>query len=122
MLVFAAPMSDADRRGPERVPILGALQGEIMTFQPVLVREIGQGGVTVETQFPLQLDSLHELRLTLARKSVIVKGRVVHSRISDVDQEIVMYRTGLEFVDVPDRILEAIKEFLEAVKTDRTGV
>lgn len=115
-------MSDADRRGPERVPILGALQGEIMTFQPVLVREIGQGGVTVETQFPLQLDSLHELRLTLARKSVIVKGRVVHSRISDVDQEIVMYRTGLEFVDVPDRILEAIKEFLEAVKTDRTGV
>ena len=60
-------MADADRRGAERVPILGDLQGEIMVFQPMLIRDISKSGVTVETRFPLHLDSLHDLRLTLAK-------------------------------------------------------
>ena len=72
-----------------------------MVFQPMLIREISRAGATVETRFPLHLNSLHDLRLTLGDKSVIVKGRVVHSRISDVDQDIVTYRTGLEFVERP---------------------
>lgn len=36
-----------------------------MVFQPVAIREIGRGGAQVETVFPLQLDSLHDFRLTL---------------------------------------------------------
>jgi hypothetical protein len=113
-------MSDATRR-TERVPILGALQGEIMVFQPMLIRDIATAGVTVETRFPLHLDSLHEVRMTLGRVSIVLKGRVVHSRISDVDQDIVSYLSGLEFVEVPARSLEAIQEFLAGVKADRHG-
>ncbi len=111
-----------DKRDTERVSILGELQGEMMVFQPMLIKEISRGGATVETRFPLHLNSLHDLRLMLGTKSVVVKGRVVHSRISDVDQDIVTYRTGLEFVELSDRVTSAIAEFLEAVKTDRSGV
>ena len=114
-------MADANKRGAERVPILGELQGEIMVFQPMLIRDISKGGVTVETRFPLHLDSLHDLRLTLARKSIVVKGRVAHSRISDVDQDIVTYCSGLELVGPSGRVLDAIREFLVAVKADRLG-
>jgi len=81
-----------------------------------------KAGVTVETLFPLHLDSLHDLRLTLANKSVVVKGRVADSKISDVDQEIVTYRSGLEFVGASGRVIDAIREFLITVKADRTGV
>jgi hypothetical protein len=115
-------MADADKRSAERVSILGELQGEIMVFQPMLIRDISTSGVTVETRFPLHLDSLHDLRLTLANKSVVVKGRVADSKISDVDQEIVTYRSGLEFVGASGRVIDAIREFLITVKADRTGV
>jgi len=111
-----------DKRQAERMPMLGELHGEVMVFQPILVRDISRSGVTVETRFPLQIDSLHDVRLTLAGKSVVVKGRVVHSHISDVDQDIVVYRTGLEFVEPSSAVHGAISDFIETVKANRSGV
>ena len=112
----------AEKRDRERVPILGELLGEVMVFEPMLVKEVSIGGATVETRFPLHLNSLHDLRLTLGDRSIVVKGRVVHSRISDVDQDIVTYRTGMEFVEPSERVTAAIAEFLETVKANRSGV
>jgi hypothetical protein len=114
-------MPDPDKRYLERVPILGDLQGEIMVFQPMLIRDISKSGVTVETRFPLHLEALHDLRLNLANKALIVKARVTDSKISDVDQEIVTYRSGLEFVGASGRVIDAIREFLATLKADRTG-
>ena len=114
-------MPDRDKRDAERVTMLGELQGELMVFQPMLVRDVSTGGVTVETRFPLHIDSLHDVRLTLGEVSVVVKGRVVHSRISDVDHDVVTYRTGLEFVEPSRRVAGAITEFLQTVNTDRSG-
>jgi sporulation-control protein spo0M len=110
---------DGEKRDAERIPILGNLQGEIMVFQPMAVKEISRSGATIETRFPLHLDSLHDVRLTLGDRSVVVKGRVVHSRISDVDQDIVTYRTGMEFVEPSERIVMAIERFLDQVKASR---
>ena len=115
-------MGGADKRQAERVTMLGELHGEVMVFQPMVVRDVSRGGVTVETRFPLQIDSLHDIRLALDGKSVIVKGRVAHSHISDVDQDIVVYRTGLEFVEPSPAVLGAIVDFIEAVKANRSGV
>ena len=111
-----------DKRSAERLPILGELQGEIMVFQPMLIVDVTRKGASVDTRFPLQLDSLHDLRLTLPSGPVIVKARVAHSRISDVDQEIVTYRSGMEFVDVPERVDAAIAAFLAQVREDRSGI
>ena len=111
-----------DKRAAERVPILGELQGEMMVFQPMQVKDISRTGATVETRYPLHLNSLHDIRLMVGTKSVILKGRVVHSRISDVDQDIVTYRTGLEFLEMSDRVVAAIEEFLESLKANRSGV
>ena len=112
----------AAERRDDRVPILGDLQAEIMVFQPMQVREIGRDGATVETRAALHLNSLHELRLTLGERSVIVKGRVVHCRISDVDQDVVTYRSGLEFVETSNRVSAVIAGFLDALKAHRSGV
>jgi hypothetical protein len=111
-----------DKREAERVSILGELHGEVMVFQPMLVRDVSRGGVTVETRFPLQIDSLHDVRLTLGDRSVVLKGRVVHARISDVDQDTVLYRNGLEFVEPSQAVAAVIAEFLDTVKTNRSGV
>lgn len=120
-LGYIPRMSDEKRDG-DRVPMLGDLVGEVMVYEPMVIKEVSVGGATVETRFPLHLNSLHDLRLTLGSRSVVVKGRVVHSRISDVDQDIVTYRTGVEFVEPPERVLHVIAEFLDSVKSDRSGV
>ena len=114
--------SESDKRDTERVLILGDLQGEIMIFEPLQIKEISRGGASVETRFPLSLNSLHDLRLTLGAKSIVLKGRVAHSRISDVDQEVVTYRSGIEFVELSDRVRAVISEFLETLKAHRSGV
>jgi hypothetical protein len=109
----------AEHREGERLRILGELRGEVMVFEPMAIKEISVGGVQIETRFPLQLDSLHEFRLTLGDRSVVVKGRVVHCSISDVDQEAVVYRSGIEFVDAPQRVEGAVADFIHAVTDGR---
>ena len=108
------------RMGP-RVPILGHLGGDITVVEPLLVKELGIGGATIETRFPLLIDSLHELRLTLGDLTVVIKGRVVHSHISDIDAEVVAYQSGIEFVEAPHHVQDAITVYLDKLQSDRIG-
>jgi hypothetical protein len=112
-------MSAPEHRDAARLQILGDLRGEVMVFQPMTIKEISIAGALVETTCPLGLDSLHDLRLTLGDRSVVVKGRVAHCSISDVDQETVLYRSGLEFVEPEARVISVISGFLDAVRDGR---
>ena len=111
-----------DKRDTERLTILGELHGEVMVFQPTTIKELSCGGAQLETALPLQLDSLHDFRLTLGERSVVVKGRVVHCSISDMDQEIVTYRSGIEFIEPSERVYSVISDFIDAIKAGRRGV
>ena len=113
---------ERDKRDAERIQILGELHGEVMVFQPMAIKEIARGGCQVETGFPLQLDSLHEFRLTLGDRSVVVKGRVAHCSISDMDQEIVLYRSGIEFIEPSERVFAVISDFINAVQDGRRAL
>lgn len=109
------------RRTGERMPLLGGLPGSVLLPQPVTLTELGTDGAQLETEFPFQLESLHELRLELGSRPVVVKGRIVHCGVVDVDQEGLRYRSGVQFVDVPGHARAAITVFLEALRTGRRG-
>lgn len=111
--------SDRERRVDERLLILGELRGEVMVFQPMAIREISAGGAQVDTSFPLQLESLHDVRLSLGDDAVVLKGRVVHCSIADMDQEFVSYRAGIEFVEPPEHVRAVIDRFMLEVKDGR---
>lgn len=114
--------SPEDKRDTERLQILGDLHGEVMVFQPMSIKEVSRGGAQVETGFPLQLDSLHDFRLTLGDRSLVVKGRVVHCSITDVEQELVLYLAGIEFIEPSERVSAAIADFIEAVTAGRRAL
>ena len=117
---MAAPDPEQpERRDEARLPVPGTLSGNVMVFLPMTITEIAPGGVQVETPFSFQIDSIHELRLALGERTVIAKGRVTHCRVVDLGQESVCYRTGLEFVDVPQRLSEAIASFVNGMKSER---
>jgi PilZ domain len=114
--------TERDKRDAERIEILGDLHAEVMVFQPMAIKEISPLGAQVETAFPLQLDSLHDLRLTLGDQSVVVKGRVIHCSISDMDQELVLYRSGVEFVEPSEPVQTVISGFVEAIRDGRRAL
>jgi hypothetical protein len=114
-------MSGDEPQRIDHVEILGELLGEVMVYQPMAITEISRAGAQIETAFPLQIDSLHEFRLVLGDRSVVVKGRVAHSHVCDLEQGTTIYRAGVEFAQPSDRVLEAIGEFMDAIVAGRVG-
>jgi hypothetical protein len=115
-------VSKEEKRDTERIQILGDLSGEVMVFQPMAIKDISRGGAQVETTFPLHLDSLHDFRLTLGDRSIVVKGRVSYCSISDVEHEGVLYRSGIEFIEPSDRVTAVVGDFIDAVISGRRAL
>jgi hypothetical protein len=108
-------MSDR-KRDAERLIVPGQVTGEVSIYQPLTIMNLSDRGAQVETSFPLLLGSLHDFRFSLDGLSVIVKGRIVHSQIGGLDEGAVLYRTGVELVDVSDHALAAIRTFVDTHK------
>jgi hypothetical protein len=101
------------KRDGARVPIPG-LTGEVTVVLPITILDMSERGAQVETDFALHLDSLHEFRLSLGDQSVVVKGRIAHSKIGELHEGRVLYRTGLEFIEPSEHVVSAIRAFVEA--------
>jgi len=110
-----------DKRGAARVDILGGLPGEVSVLAPVEIREFSLTGALLDSAFPLVLNSLHDVRLELGDRAVVVKGRIAHCRIAELGGELVRYRAGVEFVEVPAHAASAIAAYLERVSTERSA-
>ena len=110
-----------DKRESPRIDVLGALRGDVLVPQPLSITEISRTGMRVETGFPLQLDAVYEFRLTLVRQSLVVKGRVVHGRIGDVDRDVITYISGVEFVGASPQVAAALAEHVDAMVKQRSA-
>ena len=108
-----------EKREGERIPLEGAVKGEVMVFQPMTLLDIAFRGAQIETSFALQLDSLHDFRLVLGDRSVVVKGRIVHCHIEQLTETNALYRSGVEFVELSDRATAAIADFVRATQQTR---
>ena len=104
-----------DKRDRERIPVQ-SLDGEVKVFQPMTILDISLGGAQVETPFPLQLDSLHDFRISLGERSIVVKGRIAHCHIGELQEGVVLYRSGVEFIEPSEHVQTAVADFLEAVR------
>ena len=109
-------MADENKRDTERVPVPSPLYGEVKVYQPMTILDISKGGAQIETPFALQLDSLHDFRLSLGERSIVVKGRIAHCHIGELKEGIVLYRTGVEFIEASVHVQSAIAHFVEALK------
>jgi hypothetical protein len=112
-------MSDDHQRAHERHDLPGHVSGEVKIYHSMEIRQLGGGGALIEIGVPLQLDSLHDFRLSLGEHSVVVKARVVHSHISNVGSDQLTYRTGIEFVDLSEPVTLAISGFVETLAAQR---
>jgi PilZ domain len=109
----------SEKRQAERIEILGEMSGAATVAQPIAIKELSQAGALIESSFPLQIDSLHQFRLTLGERTLVVRGRIAHCRINDVDQDRVIYAAGVDFVELSPAAAQTIAAFLDDVKAGR---
>src|SRR6476661_8797724 len=109
-------MADENKRDTERVPVSSPLYGEVKVYQPMTILDISKGGAQIVTPFALQLDSLHDFRISLGERSIVVKGRIAHCHIGELKEGVVLYRTGVEFIETSGHVQSAIVHFVEALK------
>ena len=62
-----------EHRQTERLG-MSAVCGDVQVLQPMIITELSQTGMAVETACALLVESLHEFRLTLAGETVVVDG------------------------------------------------
>jgi len=112
-------IDETDKRETERVSPTSQLEGAVMVFQPMTIVEISHNGALVETPFVLQLDSLHEFRLSLGDRSVVVKGRIAHCYVGDLRNDATVFRSGIEFVEPSEPVRQAIATFVDTLSATR---
>ncbi|MDX9785970.1 MAG: PilZ domain-containing protein [Desulfobacterales bacterium] len=66
-------------------------------------------GAFLETSFNIASNHIVVLSIGLADELIDIRGKVAHSRPLEKG----MFGTGIEFIDVSDTELEALKRFLE---------
>ena len=109
-------MADENKRDNERVPVPSPIHGEVKVFQPMTILDVSHGGAQIETPFALQLDSLHDFKISLGTRSIVVKGRIAHCHIGELREGVVLYRTGVEFIENSEHVQTALEKFIEALK------
>ena len=111
-----------ESRNNERVSIPGQVMGEVTVFQPMSILDLSESGAQVETRVPLLNDSLHDFRLSLNDRSVIVKGRIAYCQIGELRDRVVLYRCGVEFVEPTQHALAALRDFVAVHSAPRTAI
>lgn len=93
---------------PRRQP---RIAGEVTVYQPITILDIDEKRIQIEAPFALHNDSLHDFRLALGDRSVVVKGRVARCEIGEISDRVV-YRCTVEFVEPSAHVLRAIRGFI----------
>ena len=104
----------ADRRAQLRFEIVGRLRCTIASHATVQLRDICRGGALIESPWPLQLETVHTLRLESHSQFSQVDARVCHVRPAVPGPD--RYVIGLEFV-APDA---PASHHLELIVGDRS--
>ena len=86
-----------DRRGRERFEIVGSLTGTLETLRRLNVRNLGAGGVLMDTPVPFTPGSRITGRLTFRGQGMDVHGRVRHVATLRERAEGLHYLVGLEW-------------------------
>jgi hypothetical protein len=78
------------------------------------VKKISLSGMLVETEYPLELDSHHDIELFLNDAPVNIAGRVAYCKKRDT-VDVNIYDIGVEFITITDKDRQVLKDFLKTL-------
>jgi hypothetical protein len=111
---------DTDRRRHFRFSVHD-VRGKLVSASTVTIMNLSLGGVALKADKRLNIGSPYNLRLEVARKSVVVQGVVVWCILSGIRPEggqegVPEYSAGLRFTDVLSEKMEELLAFIDEYK------
>jgi hypothetical protein len=107
--------SPSGRRLYVRVFIENPEQSVLKVDENYKVKNICLGGMQIESEHALELESIVPLEIYFVEdKSMKVTGRVV-SCIMITDQEPMHYNIGMEFIEMPEKDGDILREFIRSL-------
>lgn len=110
-----------NKRKYERFSVSG-LSGNTLFASDVKIHNISLGGMAVETERRLTIGREYALKLKDGERTVVIKGVIVWSIISDIKMSpngdsVPVYQAGVQFTNVLSENAQALVDFLERHKT-----
>ena len=102
-----------DRRHGERFEVVGSLPARITVLRRLVVRNLGCGGLLVQSPTALPL-ALQTIQLESSEATVRLQARVVRSILSPGNE----FSTAMQFVDLDPAALAQLREIV-SLEADR---
>ena len=116
-------MADDNKRDNERVPVPSPLHGEVKVSGSKNASAPGATAIFASSSSRTCVWTpnrpTNAVRLILRCWSSWLrraKGRIAHCHIGELKEGIVLYRTGVEFIENSDHAQAALEHFVEALK------
>ena len=113
--------SFGDRRIRPRFDIVGDMWGTLETVLPQPLRNVGRGGMLIESRVALPLQSIHRLLFRAEGEEVVVDVRVQHVRPNGSSGDEPRFLVGLEFVSAHPALIARIDQWLLESQGDATA-
>jgi len=94
-----------DRRTKARFEIVGRLPGTLAAERPVQLRNVSLTGALIETDAPLQPETIFNVTLETDQQVATIRARVCHVRRTHLDDG---YLVGLEFLGAEPQDMERL--------------
>ena len=109
-----------DRRTSPRIEVLGHVHGHIVSLDARMTAlDLGAGGFSMETTFPVDANSEHDFRLVgPTGASFQLRARVAHCRHYTSPDGTPRYVSGLQFTDPAQPADDIIDQLLEVLSFD----
>ena len=103
----------SDRRSARRYETLGPMWGTVSLTRELVLRNIGRGGVQIESPCTLPLNSAHTVVLPFLREASPITARVRYAAPENGAAR--AFRIGLEFVAPPPAVVNEIDALVAAI-------
>jgi len=104
-----------NRLGGVRFKISAKEQMKVDLIHEYRVKKISLSGMLVETEYPLDVESCHDIELFINSHSLTILGRVANIKEANTDG-INKYEIGIEFFEISEGDEEVLQEFLNSLE------
>jgi hypothetical protein len=109
------------RRRHMRFDVLGQVEAHsVWRLKPILLREISEGGFSLESTTPFEVNSVYKFRLGVEghKKSIIVQARAAHCTLVSISADLPIYVAGFEIGETSETVMRemrALARYAEAL-------
>ncbi len=119
--------ADPERRSHPRFVVGGRAKGRVTAIHNSFLVDISLGGVLIEHAQVVPPGTTSSLDLELAGARLSLRCRVARSVVHRIEpqpdgDQVLIYHTGLEFLDPSEEARQAIANYIQSIAEDGCGV